>query len=101
MHIDMGEYPVAGPVPISIAAHAGTPPFYVGGVRGHRYGGLGDPQWVARAQEFRTAPPPEEEADRRGQGDPSGKGVPARLLIPEKMQLERAYEQSAVRKDVD
>ena len=77
---DKGEDPVAGPVPISItisisisiSSDPPPPPSHVGGGQGHRYGGLGDPQWVARAQEFRTAPPPEEEADRRGQGDPSG-----------------------------
>ena len=63
----MGEYPGAGPVPISNAAPAVTPiPC------GRRPWSLlwwaGDPQWVARAREFRTAPPPEEEADRRGRG---------------------------------
>ena len=37
---------------------------------------LGDPQWVARAQEFRTAPPPEEEADPSGAGGPVWIGGP-------------------------
>ena len=42
----MGEYPVVGPVPISIAAQAEPPPpppSHVGGVRGHPNSGLGEP----------------------------------------------------------
>ena len=42
-YVDMGKYPVVGPVPIRIAAQAVPSPSHVGGVRGHRYGGLGGP----------------------------------------------------------
>ena len=68
----MGEYPVVGPVPISIAAQAEPPHLMWEASVVALIVGWGNPQWVSRAQEFWAAPPPKKEANRRGQGDPSG-----------------------------
>ena len=71
----MGEYPVVGPVPISIAAQAEPPPpppSHVGGVRGHPNSGLGEPSVGFPSAGILGGSTSEKEANRRGQGDPSG-----------------------------
>ena len=64
----MGEYPVVGPVPISIAAQAEPPHLMWEASVVTLIVGWGDPQWVSRAQEFWAAPPPKRRRIVGGKG---------------------------------